>query len=220
MTPCYLTWHGAEPVGRSSGGRLAGDASALQEIAGPMKPAPPHLPTERAIAAWPDFTAAKPLRVLVSGCLAGRPCGVDITTRPIGIGVTSDRVPRPGSGTVRGRGFAPLQHLREHRRLPPVAPMLPSGHAPANGRCGRCSRPLLRRMQRGPIGSTASGLPGGPAHDGKRLHAARRAVRVHEVEQRVRRGVRLPGRRVALRTCVRHRGRRGLGARRGRRGRA
>ena len=40
----------------------------------------PHLPTTATIAAWPEFTLARPLRVLVSGCLAGRPCGVDGST--------------------------------------------------------------------------------------------------------------------------------------------
>lgn len=45
-----------------------------------MNPGPKHLPTEAAIAAWPDFTEERPLRVLVSGCLAGRACGVDGST--------------------------------------------------------------------------------------------------------------------------------------------
>jgi uncharacterized protein YbbK (DUF523 family) len=40
----------------------------------------PHLLTEAMVAGWPDFTAERPLRVLVSGCLAGRPCGVDGST--------------------------------------------------------------------------------------------------------------------------------------------
>ena len=33
--------------------------------------------TEDAIAAWPRFTVAEPMRVLVSGCVAGLQCGVD-----------------------------------------------------------------------------------------------------------------------------------------------
>ena len=40
----------------------------------------PKLPNPATIAAWPIFTPASPLRVLVSGCLAGRPCGVDGTS--------------------------------------------------------------------------------------------------------------------------------------------
>src|SRR5450432_387112 len=40
----------------------------------------PHLLTEAAIIAWPEFTAERPLRVLVSGCLVGRRCGVDGST--------------------------------------------------------------------------------------------------------------------------------------------
>jgi uncharacterized protein YbbK (DUF523 family) len=40
----------------------------------------PHLPTLEAIRAWPDFTAERPLRVLTSGCIAGRACGVDGTS--------------------------------------------------------------------------------------------------------------------------------------------
>jgi uncharacterized protein YbbK (DUF523 family) len=40
----------------------------------------PHLLSERTIMGWPDFTSERPLRVLASGCLAGRPCGVDGST--------------------------------------------------------------------------------------------------------------------------------------------
>jgi uncharacterized protein YbbK (DUF523 family) len=47
------------------------------ETSGPMKPGPPHLPTEGAIARWPAFTPEHPMCVLASGCLAGRLCGVD-----------------------------------------------------------------------------------------------------------------------------------------------
>jgi uncharacterized protein YbbK (DUF523 family) len=39
-----------------------------------------HLPTEATIKAWPEFTSDRPLHVLASGCLAGRPCGVDGST--------------------------------------------------------------------------------------------------------------------------------------------
>lgn len=38
------------------------------------------LPTEEQIASWPRFTAAEPMRVLVSGCVAGLACGVDGTS--------------------------------------------------------------------------------------------------------------------------------------------
>jgi len=40
----------------------------------------PHLPTLEQIEQWPDFTPASPLRLLVSGCLAGLPVGVDGST--------------------------------------------------------------------------------------------------------------------------------------------
>jgi uncharacterized protein YbbK (DUF523 family) len=40
----------------------------------------PHLLPEATIAAWPDFTPEAPLRILASGCLAGRLCGVDGTS--------------------------------------------------------------------------------------------------------------------------------------------
>ncbi len=40
----------------------------------------PHHPSEATLHAWPTFTAAAPMRVLVSGCLAGLPCGVDGTS--------------------------------------------------------------------------------------------------------------------------------------------
>ena len=43
-------------------------------------PSPLHLPTPELIAAWPKFTANDPLRVLVSGCLAGNPVGYDGST--------------------------------------------------------------------------------------------------------------------------------------------
>ena len=43
-----------------------------------MRPA--HLPSIDRIDAWPDFTVAHPLRVMVSGCLAGRACGVNGTS--------------------------------------------------------------------------------------------------------------------------------------------
>jgi uncharacterized protein YbbK (DUF523 family) len=39
-----------------------------------------HLPTAADIRAWPDFTAEDPMRVLVSACLLGVPCGVDGTS--------------------------------------------------------------------------------------------------------------------------------------------
>src|SRR5580704_9154919 len=35
--------------------------------------APEHLPRQAAIDAWPEFTPQNPLRVLMSGCLAGLP---------------------------------------------------------------------------------------------------------------------------------------------------
>jgi uncharacterized protein YbbK (DUF523 family) len=36
-----------------------------------------HLPSEEDIASWPQFTEELPLDLLVSGCILGRPCGVD-----------------------------------------------------------------------------------------------------------------------------------------------
>jgi uncharacterized protein YbbK (DUF523 family) len=39
-----------------------------------------HLPTREEILRWPEFTPAEPMRVLVSGCLAGELCGVDGTS--------------------------------------------------------------------------------------------------------------------------------------------
>jgi uncharacterized protein YbbK (DUF523 family) len=41
---------------------------------------PSHLPTPTQIERWPTFTPDEPLRVLVSGCLAGSPCGADGTS--------------------------------------------------------------------------------------------------------------------------------------------
>lgn len=41
---------------------------------------PAHLPTADEIARWPDFTPDRPLRVLVSGCVAGFQCGYDGTS--------------------------------------------------------------------------------------------------------------------------------------------
>jgi uncharacterized protein YbbK (DUF523 family) len=38
---------------------------------------PTHLPSAEEIASWPQFTEESPLGLLVSGCLLGRPCGVD-----------------------------------------------------------------------------------------------------------------------------------------------
>ncbi|HTB75243.1 MAG TPA: DUF523 domain-containing protein [Polyangiaceae bacterium] len=40
----------------------------------------PHLLEESTVLAWPDFTPERPLRILTSGCLAGRRCGVDGST--------------------------------------------------------------------------------------------------------------------------------------------
>ena len=39
--------------------------------------APPHLPRPSLIEGWPDFTPEAPLRILISGCLAGLPVLVD-----------------------------------------------------------------------------------------------------------------------------------------------
>ena len=39
--------------------------------------APPHLPRQALIDAWPEFTPEEPLRVLMSGCLVGLPVLVD-----------------------------------------------------------------------------------------------------------------------------------------------
>jgi hypothetical protein len=37
-------------------------------------------PSPETIAAWPEFIAENPLRLLVSGCLAGHPVGYDGST--------------------------------------------------------------------------------------------------------------------------------------------
>jgi uncharacterized protein YbbK (DUF523 family) len=39
-----------------------------------------HLPSESEIAGWPTFTPEQPLKLLVSACLTGLPCGVDGTS--------------------------------------------------------------------------------------------------------------------------------------------
>jgi uncharacterized protein YbbK (DUF523 family) len=49
----------------------------IMENAAMPSGANPHLPSADAIAAWPRFTPESPMRVLVSGCVAGLPCGVD-----------------------------------------------------------------------------------------------------------------------------------------------
>jgi uncharacterized protein YbbK (DUF523 family) len=41
---------------------------------------PAHLPTAEQIASWPAFSPEQPLRILVSGCLAGEHCGYDGTS--------------------------------------------------------------------------------------------------------------------------------------------
>jgi uncharacterized protein YbbK (DUF523 family) len=41
---------------------------------------PIHLPSEQEIEAWPTFTRERPLKLLVSACLMGVPCGVDGTS--------------------------------------------------------------------------------------------------------------------------------------------
>jgi hypothetical protein len=41
---------------------------------------PAHLPTAERIAAWADFSPDQPLRILASGCLAGKHCGYDGTS--------------------------------------------------------------------------------------------------------------------------------------------
>lgn len=40
----------------------------------------PHHPSEAIVHGWPTFTADAPMRVLVSGCLAGLLCGADGTS--------------------------------------------------------------------------------------------------------------------------------------------
>jgi uncharacterized protein YbbK (DUF523 family) len=40
---------------------------------------PPHLPTNADLDRWPQFTAAQPLSLLVSGCITGSRCGSDAT---------------------------------------------------------------------------------------------------------------------------------------------
>lgn len=50
-------------------------------VAALTQPLPlPHHPSAELIASWPDFTPDAPLRLLVSGCLNGMPCGVDGTS--------------------------------------------------------------------------------------------------------------------------------------------
>ncbi len=49
-----------------------------------------HLPSEAQIASWPEPTVSRPWRVLMSGCLWGRPCGVDGTTN--GTSPTAERM--------------------------------------------------------------------------------------------------------------------------------
>lgn len=39
-----------------------------------------HLLTKEEISKWPEFTQSSPMRLLVSGCLAGLHCGVDGTS--------------------------------------------------------------------------------------------------------------------------------------------
>ncbi|HYH09378.1 MAG TPA: DUF523 domain-containing protein [Thermoanaerobaculia bacterium] len=41
---------------------------------------PQHLPSIADIEAWPEFTAESPMRILVSGCVAGLLCGYDGTS--------------------------------------------------------------------------------------------------------------------------------------------
>jgi uncharacterized protein YbbK (DUF523 family) len=45
-----------------------------------MTERPAHLPSDDDFARWRSFTAEHPMRVLMSGCLAGGPCGVDGTS--------------------------------------------------------------------------------------------------------------------------------------------
>jgi len=59
------------------------DAHANPDIADrhpvevPSEFTPAHLPTSSDIAQWPKFTADSPLKVLVSACITGVPCGAD-----------------------------------------------------------------------------------------------------------------------------------------------
>lgn len=82
-----------------------------------------YLPARDEILALPDFTPEEPMRILVSGCLAGNPCGYDGT--PCGTHDYIDRIlarpnvrpipfcpedsiygtPRPLSNIDRGNGF-------------------------------------------------------------------------------------------------------------------
>ncbi len=69
-----------------------------------------HLPAAR-IAAWPPFTAASPMRVVVSGCLAGRPCGADGTSygeHPL----TQRLLALPNVAAVGGSWLAPIEEVR------------------------------------------------------------------------------------------------------------
>lgn len=62
--------------------------------------APAHLPTESEIAAWPEFTASSPLKVLVSACLLGVGCGVDGTSYGAPYAHLSRLLDRPDVRTI------------------------------------------------------------------------------------------------------------------------
>jgi uncharacterized protein YbbK (DUF523 family) len=67
-----------------------------------------HLPTMVEIEAWPDFTADEPMRVLVSACLLGVPCGVDGTS----YGAPYPHIQRLlGLSNVRIVAFCPEDHV-------------------------------------------------------------------------------------------------------------
>lgn len=52
------------------------DATPARRVSG-GNGVPAHLPSHDLIAGWPAFTPEQPLRLLVSGCLAGLPVGAD-----------------------------------------------------------------------------------------------------------------------------------------------
>jgi uncharacterized protein YbbK (DUF523 family) len=67
-----------------------------------------HLPTTAEIEVWPDFTADDPMRLLVSACLLGVPCGVDGTS----YGAPYPHIQRLlGLSNIRIVPFCPEDHV-------------------------------------------------------------------------------------------------------------
>jgi uncharacterized protein YbbK (DUF523 family) len=77
---------------------------------------PQHLPSEAEIKAWPTFTEEHPLGLLVSGCLLGRPCGVDGSSYGAPYAHTERLVRLPNVSAV---GFCPEDFAFGTPRLTP-----------------------------------------------------------------------------------------------------